>query len=63
MKGIILAGGGAIFGCFVKDPAAYGVVEFDSQGKALRMGDIDAAMNALIPFFAVIPYDRKAERV
>ncbi|GHV90770.1 ATPase AAA [Spirochaetia bacterium] len=25
--------------------------------KALRMGDIDAAMNALIPFFAAIPYD------
>ncbi|GHV42017.1 ATPase AAA [Spirochaetia bacterium] len=25
--------------------------------KALRMGNIDAAMNALIPFFAAIPYD------
>jgi glucose-1-phosphate thymidylyltransferase len=30
-------GGGAIFGYFVKDPASYGVVEFDSQGKALSI--------------------------
>jgi glucose-1-phosphate thymidylyltransferase len=30
-------GGGAIFGYYVKDPAAYGVVEFDSQGKALSI--------------------------
>jgi len=30
-------GGGAIFGYFVKDPTAYGVVEFDSQGKALSI--------------------------
>jgi glucose-1-phosphate thymidylyltransferase len=27
-------GGGAIFGYYVKDPAAYGVVAFDDQGKA-----------------------------
>jgi len=30
-------GGGAIFGYFVKDPTAYGVVEFDSAGKALSI--------------------------
>ena len=30
-------GGGAIFGYFVKDPGAYGVVEFDGQGKALSI--------------------------
>ncbi|MDR0669330.1 MAG: glucose-1-phosphate thymidylyltransferase RfbA [Treponema sp.] len=30
-------GGGAIFGYYVKDPGAYGVVEFDSQGKALSI--------------------------
>jgi glucose-1-phosphate thymidylyltransferase len=30
-------GGGAIFGYYVKDPAAYGVVEFDAQGKALSI--------------------------
>jgi glucose-1-phosphate thymidylyltransferase len=30
-------GGGAIFGYFVKDPAAYGVVEIDSAGKALSI--------------------------
>ncbi|AEF82146.1 glucose-1-phosphate thymidylyltransferase RfbA [Leadbettera azotonutricia] len=30
-------GGGSIFGYYVKDPAAYGVVEFDGQGKALSI--------------------------
>jgi glucose-1-phosphate thymidylyltransferase len=30
-------GGGAIFGYYVKDPAAYGVVEFDKDGKALSI--------------------------
>jgi len=30
-------GGGAIFGYFVKDPKAYGVVEFDKNGKALSI--------------------------
>jgi glucose-1-phosphate thymidylyltransferase len=30
-------GGGAIFGYYVKDPGAYGVVEFDSQGNALSI--------------------------
>ena len=30
-------GGGAIFGYYVKDPTAYGVVEFDGQGRALSI--------------------------
>jgi glucose-1-phosphate thymidylyltransferase len=30
-------GGGAIFGYYVKDPGAYGVVEFDSRGRALSI--------------------------
>jgi len=30
-------GGGAIFGYFVKDPQAYGVVEFDKKGRALSI--------------------------
>jgi len=30
-------GGGAIFGYYVKDPSAYGVVEFDEKGKALSI--------------------------
>jgi glucose-1-phosphate thymidylyltransferase len=29
--------GGAIFGYYVKDPASYGVVDFDKQGKALSI--------------------------
>jgi len=30
-------GGGAIFGYYVKDPTSYGVVDFDSSGKALSI--------------------------
>jgi glucose-1-phosphate thymidylyltransferase len=30
-------GGGVIFGYYVKDPGAYGVVEFDGEGKALSI--------------------------
>jgi glucose-1-phosphate thymidylyltransferase len=30
-------GGGAIFGYYVKDPSSYGVVEFNSDGKALSI--------------------------
>jgi glucose-1-phosphate thymidylyltransferase len=30
-------GGGIVFGYYVKDPSAYGVVEFDDQGKALSI--------------------------
>jgi glucose-1-phosphate thymidylyltransferase len=33
----IKRGGGAIFGYYVKDPSAYGVVEFDAGGKALSI--------------------------
>jgi glucose-1-phosphate thymidylyltransferase, short form len=34
---IATSGGGAIFGYYVKDPTSYGVVEFDSNGKALSI--------------------------
>jgi glucose-1-phosphate thymidylyltransferase len=34
---IAKTGGGAIFGYYVKDPTSYGVVEFDSAGKALSI--------------------------
>jgi glucose-1-phosphate thymidylyltransferase len=34
---VVEQGGGAIFGYYVKDPTAYGVVEFDGQGRALSI--------------------------
>lgn len=37
VKKIDSVGGGAIFGYYVKDPTSYGVVEFDSEGKALTI--------------------------
>jgi len=36
-KKVSLQGGGSIFGYYVKDPSSYGVVEFDSQGKAISI--------------------------
>jgi glucose-1-phosphate thymidylyltransferase len=36
-------GGGAIFGYFVKDPSAYGVVEFDARGRVLSIEEKPAA--------------------
>jgi glucose-1-phosphate thymidylyltransferase len=35
--GVTENGGGAIFGYYVKDPGAYGVVEFDGRGRALSI--------------------------
>lgn len=37
VKRIETEGGGAIFGYFVKDPTAYGVVDFDENGKVLSI--------------------------
>jgi len=37
VKKVSIQGGGSIFGYYVKDPSSYGVVEFDSQGKAISI--------------------------
>ena len=44
-------GGGAIFGYYVKDPCAYGVVEFNEQGKALSIEEkpLYAKSNYAVP--------------
>jgi glucose-1-phosphate thymidylyltransferase len=39
VKQINTHGGGVIFGYFVKDPSAYGVVEFDCNGKAISIAE------------------------
>jgi glucose-1-phosphate thymidylyltransferase len=57
------SGGGAIFGYFVKDPAAYGVVEFDTEGKVLSIEEKPAAPKSHYAIPGLYFYDSEVVKI
>lgn len=59
-KGTEIKDGGLIFGCYVKRPQAYGVIEFDESGKAISLEEKpqEPKSNYAVP--GIYFYDGKA---
>jgi glucose-1-phosphate thymidylyltransferase len=56
-------GGGAIFGYYVKDPAAYGVVAFDGQGRATSIEEKPAKPRSHYAVPGLYFYDNGVVRI
>jgi glucose-1-phosphate thymidylyltransferase len=56
-------GGGAIFGYYVKDPTAYGVVEFDSCGKAVSIEEKPAQPKSHYAVPGLYFYDNEVTQI
>ncbi|MDR0503167.1 MAG: glucose-1-phosphate thymidylyltransferase RfbA [Treponema sp.] len=56
-------GGGAIFGYYVKDPASYGVVDFDSDGRALSIEEKPAKPKSHYAVPGLYFYDNEVVKI
>lgn len=57
------SGGGVIFGYYVKDPTSYGVVEFDSTGKAISIEEKPTRPKSHFAVPGLYFYDREVTKI
>jgi glucose-1-phosphate thymidylyltransferase len=57
------SGGGVIFGYYVKDPTSYGVVEFDSTGKAISIEEKPTRPKSHFAVPGLYFYDRDVTKI